>query len=361
LGEGILDRVVCARCKGSLDPRAPTIRCERCGQEYPRVGRIPVLLPRPLDHVEMWRQQLGLVIRQGRETAEGIDKEARAHEAMPAAFARLRSLGRAVHAQLEDVATSVGPALGGPRPPGDRTGLPRGVVEYSHLGYRDWGWEAAGNRENERAFAAVVARLSQPALGRMLVIGAGACRLAYDLHRFGASETAVLDIDPFLLVIGEAVVRGDPVRLTEATATVQEATVVSRVWNLTAPSGPLGDDAFHFFFANGLDPPFADASFDTVVTPWFIDQVPTDMPAFFSAVARVLRPEGRWINHGPLIYPADAPLFRRYSRDEIFELAAAAGLRVKSWSGESGPYLVSPLNGRGKQEWVLTFEAVRDG
>jgi SAM-dependent methyltransferase len=318
-------------------------------------------LPRPVDHIDMWRQQLGLLVRQGRETAQEIDDEARRHEAMPAVFARLRSLGRAARDQLGDIVACVGPPLGGPLPPGERAGLPRGFVEYSHLVYRDWGWEDAGNRENARSLGAVVARLSRRALGRTLVLGAGACRLAYDLHRFGALETAVLDIDPFLLVIAEAVVRGDAVRLSESTATVQEAARVARVWNLSAPAGPLGEDAFHFFFANGLEPPFAEASFDSVVTPWFIDQVPTDLPAFFSTVARLLRPEGRWINHGPLIYPADAPLSRRYSREELFELGAAAGLRVKSWSTASCEHLVSPLTGRGKVEWVLTFEAVRDG
>jgi SAM-dependent methyltransferase len=307
----------------------------------------------------MWRQQLGLLVQQGRETAQEIDDEVRAHDANPAVAARLRSLARAARDQLEDIVASVGPALGGPLPPGDRVGLPRGVVEYSHLVYRDWGWEHAGNLENARSLLAVVARLSRPALGRTLVLGAGACRLAYDLHRFGALETAVLDIDPFLLVVAEAVVRGEAVHLSEATATVQEAAQVARVWSLSARAGPLGDDLFHFFLANGLDPPFAEASFDTVVTPWFIDQVPTDLPSFLSTIARLLRPEGRWINHGPLIYPANAPLSRRYSREELFEVAAAAGLHVKNWSSESCEHLVSPLNGRGKVEWVLTFEAVR--
>ena len=45
----------------------------------------------------------------------------------------------------------------------------------------------------------------------MLVLGAGGCRLAYDLHvHCGGTETAVVDIDPFLLVIAEAVIRGAP-------------------------------------------------------------------------------------------------------------------------------------------------------
>ena len=40
-------------------------------------------------------------------------------------------------------------------------------------------------------------------LGRTLVLGAGGCRLAYDLHvHNGGTDTAVVDIDPYLLVDG---------------------------------------------------------------------------------------------------------------------------------------------------------------
>ena len=65
---------------------------------------------------------------------------------------------------------------------------------------------------------------------------------------------------------------------------------------------------------------------------------------------------GRWPNSGPLLYPPDTTLARRYSRDEVFELAESAGLRIKRWSSESRLHLESPLNGRAKLEWVLSFE-----
>ena len=257
---------------------------------------------------------------------------------------------------MKDIVGLVGPALGGPLA-GD-AGLPRGVVEYLQFLYRDWGWERAGNRENELALDAIRKILSPDDLGLTLVLGAGACRLAYDLHRqCGASETAVVDIDPFLFVIAEAVVRGEPVQLTESTANVQALGQVARAWSLHAPAGPLSDAEFHFFLANGLVPPFADHAFDTVVTPWFIDQVPGDLSAFFGQLRRLLRPGGRWINSGPLLYPAETSLGRRFSREEIFELAERAGFHVERSATESRPHLESPLNGRGKLEWVLTFEA----
>ena len=146
-------------------------------------------------------------------------------------------------------------------------------------------------------------------------------------------------------------------RLTESTANVQELSQISKAWDLSAPSGPLDPDRFFFFLANGLAPPFADATFDTVVTPWFIDQVPTDLPAFLATVHRQLKPGGRWLNSGPLIYPADASLARRFSREELFELAERAGFRIERWSSDTRPHLASPLSGRARIEWQLTFEA----
>jgi len=356
--EQLRQRLRCARCGAALETDTPDIACSRCGQKYFRLGRIPVLLPRPDDHLTLWRRQLGLLMAQSRQMAGALEAEAGNPELAEGAKLRLNALAHGVRDQLRQIVDVVGSALGGPLEPQENTGLPRGVVEYSYLLYRDWAWERAGNRECQQSIDSIRSVVTTEKLGRMLVVGAGACRLAYDLHRFlGGTETAVVDIDPFLFVFAEAIVRGAVVQFTEASTTVQELSRVARTWDLTAPDGPLGEDVFHFFLANGLSPPFADGTFDTVVTPWFIDQVPPDLPVFLTAVHRLLRPGGRWINHGPLIYPVDAPISRRYSREELFDLAAGAGFRIEPWRGDSQRHLVSPLTERGKMEWVLTFEA----
>jgi SAM-dependent methyltransferase len=350
------DQIACVRCAATLDITSERIECARCAQVYARAGRIPILLPRSVDHLSLWRQQLGALSAQSAHTLAAIEGELVSPGLTPSGEARLRALSRALSDQVKDIVDRVGPALGGPLA-GEGVGLPRGVVEYIQFLYRDWGWESAENTENAQALAAIT-KLIEADLGRTLVLGAGACRLAYDLHRrFNASDTAVVDIDPFLFVIAEAVVRGEPVQLTEATANVQELAQVAHSWLLRAPGGPLSDGEFHFFLANALAPPFADHAFDSVVTPWFIDQVPGDLLTFFERLHRLLKPGGRWINSGPLLYPADAPLSRRFSREEIFELAARAGFRVDHWATESRRHLESPLNGRGKIEWVLTFVA----
>ena len=318
-------------------------------------------LPEPAAHLELWRRQLGFIIHQGRETPEALRAQAAEAGVSEATRTRLQALARAVAEQVADVALVLGPALGGPLPPQQGLALPRGATDYITCLFRDWAWSDGNDEENARSLAAIRRVTVGRDLSRTLVLGAGACRLAYDLHlHCGGTETAVVDVDPFLLVIAEAVVRGAAVTLTESSVNAPEVDPVSRRWTLVAPSGGLGDDVFHFLLANGTDPPLANDSFDTIVTPWFIDQVPTDLEGLLRTLRRLLVPGGRWINHGPLIYRPDAlPIARWYSRQEIFDLARAVGLEVGAWEWLSQPHFVSPLTGRGLVENVLTFEATR--
>jgi uncharacterized protein YbaR (Trm112 family)/SAM-dependent methyltransferase len=357
----VLSGALCPVCRSGLAVGSveQPISCGACQRVYPRVGGIPVLLPDATQHVSLWRRQLGLLFEQGERTLTALTQSAREPRLGEATRTRLAALGRAVKSQVDDVASILEPALGGALAP-DGCGLPRGVVEYIGYLYRDWGWPAAGYEENEPALTELARLLGQRPLGRTLVLGAGACGLAYELHlRHGASETVAIDIDPYLLVIGERIVRGEGVSLTEASLKWIDGNDVSRRWALKAGRGPLAAEAFHCVFADGVEPPFAAQSFDTLVTPWFIDQVPRDLPAFMRTLGELLRPGGRWLNQGPLVYPAQTPFDRRYAREELFELAQAAGFTLGDWSRASQRYLVSPLTGNGKFESVLSFVANR--
>lgn len=356
-----LDGALCPSCRHELSVGAgeESIACAGCALAYPRVGGLPILLPNAQGHVALWRRQLGRLLERGEHTFTALNDAASEPGLHSATRARLSALGRAVKDQVGDVACIMGPALGGALA-GEGSGLPRGVVEYSGLLYRDWGWPAAGYRENEPAHAELTRLLRPGELGRTLVFGAGACGLAYELHlRPGSSQTVALDIDPYLLVIADRVVRGHSVRLTEASHKWIEGRDVCRQWQLQAHHGPLAREAFWCVFADGLAPPFARETFDTVVTPWFIDQIPSDLPAFVQTLHELLRPNGRWVNQGPLVYPEQRPFERRYAREELFEVIRAAGFSLGDWSRTSQRYLVSPLTGNGKIESVLSFVAAR--
>jgi len=193
-----------------------------------------VLLPDPEQHVALWRRQLGLLLERGRHTHAVLMEAAQEQGRAEATGARLSALARAAKTQVDDLASILEPALGGALPAkGD--GLPRGVVEYIGYLYRDWGWPALGYSENEPALAELGRLLGARELGRMLAFGAGACGLAYELHlRHRASETVALDIDPYLLVIGEHVVRGERVPLTETSLKWIDGREVCRQWGLEA-------------------------------------------------------------------------------------------------------------------------------
>ena len=350
----------CPRCAASLDLGAAAIECAGCGRVYPRLGAIPVLLAEPQRYLATCRRQLTRLEDQVDQTVLNIRAQLRAADVLPATRARCLAMIDAVEGQLADVRAVIEPRL--PETSGTLSAPVSEAVpatlEYLPYLYRDWGWPAEAGGENERALASVEAVLGQQTLGRTLVLGAGACRLAYDLHRkHPEAELVMLDVDPLLFSAAYAVTHGEPVTVREANLEIGEMGQDSRDWVLSAPHGPVDDDRFHFVVADALDPPFAPATFDTVLTPWFIDQGPDDLRDLVSTVHVALRPGGRWLNLGPLRYDWDVPVALRFTREEIFDLVGRAGFELGRWQSESTPYLVSKLNGRGKVEWVLAFAA----
>jgi carnosine N-methyltransferase len=345
-----------------MDVRARPLVCSECGRAYPRLGEIPVLLPEADVYLATCRSQLDALGGQVAETAARIRSESEALDALPATRARLSATARALEGQLDDVRALLDPLLPPARFP--RSGQPLQVpatLDYLHYLYRDWGWPSDPDGENERALALVESVLEGEPLRRMLVPGAGGCRLAYDLHARHADETIALDVDPLLLAAAHTVLGDGTVHVREANLEAGEAAQSCREWVLAAPAGALPADRFHVLVADGVEPPFAPASFDTVLTPWFLDQGPRDVRDFIGTIHRLLVPGGRWINVGPLLYAPEVPVGRRFGREELFDLVARAGFRVGRWQATSTPYLVSKLNGRGKVEWVLAFSATKAG
>jgi SAM-dependent methyltransferase len=339
----------------------PTV-CPSCRGRYPLLGEIPVLLRDADGYLAACRAQLTQLEHQTAATVSSIREQMHAADGLPTTRARCQSMIEAAEAQLADVHTLLDPILP-PEADSARSGPPVQVpssLEYIHYLYRDWGWPPETRGENERALAMVESVAEGQPLGRVVVLGAGACRLAYDLHRrHPEAETVVVDVDPVLFAAAFRVIRGGNVTLREANLEVGELERTSKEWILSAPGGALPAERFHFLVADGVDPPFAAGAFDTVVTPWFLDQAARDVRDFVSTVHRLLAPGGRWLNLGPLLYAPEIPIGHRFGREELFDLAARAGFHVDRWETASTPYLVSKLNGRGKVEWVLAFSATK--
>ena len=73
--------------------------------------------------------------------------------------------------------------------------------------------------------------------------------------------------------------------------------------------------------------------FDVVVTHFFIDTA-RNLMAYFDTISRVLKPGGRWINFGPLLYGTGP--FVQLSLDEIISVVEAMGFTFQDIGPECG-------------------------
>lgn len=237
----------------------------------------------------------------------------------------------------------------GSLPFGSPAGSSGALKCYEHL-FRDWGWGVAEAAQS----LDLVRRLAPPKLGKLAVYGAGAGRLAVDVHRtLGPELTVATDLNPFPLLVAARLIQGATVRLPEfpiGPHAVEDEVVFH---SLRCDARPEG--AFSFAFADVLRPPFAPASLDTVLTSWVIDALDSNLEQTLLAIQRVLRPYGTWINIGPLRF--DGPLAEAHSLDEVLELARGCGFEVTTRFTHAVDYFHSPHSGTRRTETVFCFAA----
>jgi N2227-like protein len=352
----------CPRCSGRCSGPPPC--CTSCGFEYPSHGGIPCVVARPHELIDGWRARLHEALLTFENSRTRIVAELATHELHQRTRARLETLHAGIAEHRARLSALLGEAgitpMARTRPEPDGVPGEDSITSYYHQIHRDWSWDDDGSHENAAALHEVAQLLDgTPPLGDTLVIGAGACRLPIDVHtRFGDATTIAIDINPLPMLVAHRVLAGERVALLELPVSPRDGdhVVVDRSLHAAGPVRP----GFVQLFADGLDPPFADGSFDTVFTPWFIDQVPADMAAFFPVVHRMLRPGGRWLDTGPLLYhPRHTQRIHRYAHDEVLALVELAGFRIDRRRRTPLVYMASPACSQGRIELVSTWVATR--
>jgi len=359
----IADLLRCPACAGAPLARTQDAwRCASCGAAYPEVCAIPFLFAEPTLALGEWRLRLQRLLAELRHEA-ALQRDALAR----ASSARTRSRLKIKAAGLEDHARRLGALLAplgvdGPAPTLEAhralgTPLPeaQGLAAYYVNAHRDWCW---GTEENEAGLAAVTAALGGWRPDRVLVLGSGAGRLAYDLHqRLGPHTTVALDINPLFAILSRRIFSGESVELYEFPVAPRDAESQAILRRLAAesPAHPgltvvLGDAA---------RAPFLPGAFDLVVTPWLIDVMDVDFAVFAGQVNALLSDGGRWVNTGSLSF-ADADPARQYGLDEVTAIVGAAGFATPAVAEQRVPYLCSPASRHGRLETVVTFAAVRE-
>ena len=360
------EMLACPRCDKtplSLGDQTGEFRCDACKVDFPVVGGIPWMFAEPRYSLGEWRNRLHFVLKRLGQDIQQIDFDLKKDD--------LHALTRKRLEYQKEAAQKHKDALKELFEPMDvhasetkiesylamRTRLPadQGLNTYYPNIHRDWSW---GKEENDASLRQVQKILNgNDDIGETLVLGAGACRLAYDLHmNCKASNTIAFDFNPLLLLVADRVTRGESLDLYEFPIAPKSMNDYAVLRKLSADA-PVRD-GFHLVFGDVLRPPFAAERFDTVVTPWVIDIVTEDLPVLAARMNMLLKPGGRWINFGSLTF-AHSGFSRRYSPEETLAFVQASGFDSPVVHEASIPYMCSPASRHGRQETVFTFSAIK--
>jgi hypothetical protein len=357
----IADVFCCPRCAGPLADGDGGYRCVRCARPYPIFGRIPCLVDDPALWRTIWLRRLDDFTSSVEPRIQELQREAESPELLPRTRQRLLRVANGFAQQLEAVTSLFEPLDAGADemaataiPSRPEPGLQTAVLDcYEHV-FRDWAW---GERECALTLD-FIKPLLPAGLGRVAVYGAGAGRLATDVHQAcGAAHTLALDLNPLPFLIADRLLAGETIELPEFPLDPNSDEVVVVTRKLARPFAVR--DGFSFVFADALRPPFPPGSLDAVVTSWFIDVTRVDLRHTAAAINRVLRPGGLWVNLGPLRF--QAMLARAYTIEEVHDIVRGSAFELASHDRQALPYFESPISGSHRTDLVFRFAARKTG
>ncbi len=358
------DLLACPRCDKtplSQNDQTGEVRCDACKVDFPSVGGIPWMFAEPQYSLGEWRNRLHFLLKRLAQDGQLIDLELTDDKLHALTRERLEWQKKAAQEHRDSLQKILEPmdvqasqtryeshlAL--------RTRLPsdQGLNTYYPNLHRDWSW---GDEENEASFEQIQHVLNgDDEIGDTLVLGAGACRLAYDLHmKCQASSTIAMDFNPLLLLVADRITRGETMDLFEFPIAPKSMHDIAVMRALSAESPVRG--GFHLVFGDMLRPPFAFARYDTVVTPWVIDIVAENLPVLAARINALLKRGGRWVNFGSLTF-AHPEFSRKYSPEETLAIVEETGFESPVVREATIPYMCSPASRHSRRETVFTFSA----
>ena len=364
--------LICPSCGHNdvnINDEGMQLNCSNCNHSYPLIQNgkdsIPWLLEQPSIMLAEWKARLNGFLHIN-ETEQLCLKEAlKDKRVSKIGQKRFKKILQAKRDQVSQVLNIIAPlnfdvnehvennhahdAL--------QSKVPKvqGLSSYYDNIFRDWSWE---NGEHEELLNSVESVLEgEHSLGKILTLGSGAGRLSYDLHVSFKPELSVLiDINPLLLLTSSSIMQGKSIDLYEFPVAPIDNNSFAVVQKCSSPS--IVNENINFLFADAMNPPFMNKSFNTILTPWLIDIIPQNLRDFIPRVNQVLEIGGRWLNTGSLAFLHKDPTWS-YSEGEVQELLSKNGFKVISHNRKKINYLNSPLSANGRVEHVFNFSAVK--
>ncbi len=330
--------------------------CTRCERRFPKFGGVWCLVREPEPWASAWSRRCDSYVELAQQKLRELEGQLQRPGLSPRTRRRMHRLSAGLAEQRDQLAqhfAALGRRTSTPAHSAIPLVLPSGnppVLKcYENL-FRDWSWGAAEAAQSLE----LVRRLAPAPLGKLAVYGAGAARLAVDVHTALVPErTVALDLNPFPLLVAARLLQGEAVSLPEFPVGphTDEDVVVGQTLRCTSDVG----SRFCLAFADALRPPFAPASLDTVLTSWVVDALDASFVQTALSINHVLRAGGTWINVGPLRF--DGPLVEAFSIEEVLEITQARGFELLKRETHVLDYFHSPHSGSRRAEAVFCFAA----
>jgi len=357
--------LACPRCdKTPLLENDGGWHCDACKVDFPSLNGIPWMFAEPQASLGEWRGRLQFALQQLSHEIAGLDKELEDKELHALTRRRVERYKKCVEQHKRKLQKLLRPvdvqSLHGNYESylALRTRMPadQGLNTYYANIHRDWSWGDDENKASLKQIRSVVHDHAE--LGKVLVLGSGAGRLAYDIHmQFDCTATVAMDFNPLLMLVAQRVTTGKKLKLYEFPIAPRALEDDAVLRTLAAPDD--AGDNFHLVLGDALRPPFPDATFDTVVTPWLIDIITEDLPVLAARINNLLREDGRWINFGSLAFSSPQRA-RLYSPEEAKAIVSESGFSDPYVSQKTIPYMCSPASRHGRQERVFSFSAYKE-
>lgn len=311
-----------------------------------------------------WRARLGRQLADLRRDADQCGG-ALAHDSPlpPLTRERLALLGGALGEHAERLARLLEPlGLAAASASRDtlqalRTRLPasQGLTNYYANIHRDWVW---GDAENQASLDLLGSVIDIDLAGaRVVVLGAGAGRLAYDLHRqYRPALTLATDLNPLLLAVAREMYAGRSLEMYEFPIAPRSIADHALLRVLRAPE-PAGE-GLQLIAADALHAPLEPGTFDVVVTPWFIDIVEAPFAGLAARVNALLADGGHWLNLGSVAF-ASAARAEQLSLEEAVQVVQHSGFAPPTVREAELPYMRSPASRHARIESTVAWSARR--